>query len=367
MTNVKVDKQEFIKALTIGGAFAGRVKTLPILNCVKIKVSNGTLKVTSSDSDNAINKSINVISADSDTAFCVDHDDLLSYVKCVSDDTLGISVDDNNVEISHNIGKMSFPVSGVQDFPVLKRSETVNTVSVSAPLIKEWIYYGKRFTDNSDIRPQMNGIYFYSKGGEIGCCASDGHCLFCDHYDSDIEDFSFILNKTAFNAVCDACDDVEELTVMIGNGNVMFVGNGNGTAVLTKLLEGAYPNFKMVIPSNPTIKINADRKELIQSINRCSKANSQLVKFDCDGCNNLNITSRDLDFNISAEENVSVEANEGIKIGFQADNIQKILNSISSEKCTINITASERPVTITDNDDPNKVFLIMPVLLNENE
>lgn len=365
MTKIELNKKEFIKCLGIGGAFAGKSKLMPILDCVKIKVSNGHLKVVSSDTSNAINRSMEVISVDSNITFCVDYKDLMSYVKLISADTFTLSVDESNVEIKHEHGKMKLPLSNAEDFPTLKTDDDSKTIIMSSALLNNWIIDARNFTANDGLRPQMKGIYFYAKEGEIGCCGTDGKSLFVDNERTDIEDFSFTLNKDAFAAVCEICQDCENITLKIGSNNVMFIGNGN--SVLARLQEGRFPNFKSVIPTLNPIKVKVDRKDFIGSINRCRLgANSAncLIKLEVDGLM-MNITGEDFDFNKNAVENIAVEAEGNITIGFNADNLLKILNVVSTDRCVLNMSDANRPCLVTEDDtESNKIFLQMPMLID---
>lgn len=365
MTKITLNRKAFIKTLTIGGTFAGKSRLMPILDCVKIKVSNGHLKVVSSDSENAINNSMIVDSADNDATFCVNFKDLMSYVKLVYADTLDMIIDDANVEIRHEKGNMKLPIMPADNFPTLKQDEDSKTVVVSSALINNWIIDARNFTYDDPLRPVLCGIYFYAKEGEIGCCASDGKSMYVNNEKADIDDFSFILNKNTFAAVCEACADVDDITLKIGSNNVMFIGNG--VSVLARLLEGRFPNFKSVIPTLNPVKVKVDRKELIGALNRCKQgvsSASSLVKMAADGLT-MNITAEDIDFNKSAFESVLIDSEGSITIGFNVDSLLKILNIVSTDKCVLNMSDASKPCLVTeDKDDSNVVFLQMPMMID---
>lgn len=364
MTKIELNKKEYIKALNVGGTFAGKSKLLPILDCVKIKVSNNKIKIVSSDGQNAINKSIEVVYDGEECTFCVNYKDLLSYVRLISADNLSLVIENNEVDIQHKNGNMKLPLMNADEFPVLKLDEDSCNISVSSALVNNWIVDGRNFIGSDDLRPIMCGIYFYSKDGEFGCCASDGRYLFTDNVNENIEDFEFVLNKNAFSAVCDVCSDVDEITIKIGNNNVIFVGNG--ISVLARKQEGKFPNFKSIINPNTNINVKADKKEMIDAINRCKLGSSSscLIKFDISGLN-MNITAEDIDFNKSANENVSVESNGNIIIGFNAENILKILNIVYTEKCIMKMSQPSNACIITDdNSENNKLFLLMPMMID---
>lgn len=84
---ITLDKKEFVKALQVGGSFAGKSKIMPILDCVKIRVGLDKLTIVSTDSENAISKRLNGITSDEEGTFCVNMNDLMSYIKLINTDT----------------------------------------------------------------------------------------------------------------------------------------------------------------------------------------------------------------------------------------------------------------------------------------
>lgn len=362
MTKISVNKTDFIKALIIGGAFASKSKVLPILECVKIKVSDGKMKIVSCDNENAINKSISIENTSDDVVFCVNHKDLLSYIKLISSDVIYMTITDDEIEISHDNGKMSLPLYKADEFPVLKADDDSSVITMDAALLNNWIIDARGFAGNDELRPIMNGIYFYSKDGELGCCASDGMSLFTDNEAYKVDDFSFVLNKRAFASVCDVCAEGDEVRMRIGKNHVMI--SCGGTSVLARQYDGRYPNFKSVIPTESPIKAKIDREKTINAINRCklgASSMSRLLKFEISN-NNMEISAQDLDFNKKSVENIPVEADGEITIGFNADKILNVLGSISCNKCIMNLSDATRPCVITaDDPNSNKIYLQMPM------
>lgn len=233
---------------------------------------------------------------------------------------------------------------------------------MDAALLNNWIIDARGFAGNDELRPVMNGIYFYSKDGEFGCCASDGLSLFTDNEAYKLDDFSFVLNKRAFASVCDVCAEGDEVTLRIGTNKVMI--SCGGASVLAMQCEGRYPNFKSVIPSENPIKAKIDRVMTINAIKRCklgANSSSKLITFEISD-NKMEISAQDLDFNKKSVENIPVEADGEITIGFNADKILNVLGSISCNKCIINLSDATRPCVITaDDPNSNKIYLQMPM------
>lgn len=364
---IELDKKEFVKALQVGGSFAGKSKVMPILDCVKIKVGLDKLTIVSTDSENAISKRLNGITSDEEGTFCVNMQDLMSYIKMIDSDEIEININGNAAEVKHAKGSFTFPVESSDEFPSIKPDEDCVEVSINAALLNNWIADGKNFVANDELRPVMNGLYVYCKENELGCCASDGHALFTDNIKvENVPEFSFVLNKNAFKSVCDAIQSAEEVKVKVGKRNVMFMADG--VSVIARQIDGRYVNFKAVCPKDNSIEVKVDRKEMLNAIIRSSvgaSKSSMLTRMKVDGFN-LEISSEDLDFNKEAREYLTVEANGNIAIGFKASLLIQILNSISTDNVVITMKDPSRAAIFKeDNAESEKIYLLMPMMLSE--
>lgn len=364
---INLDKKEFVKALQVGGSFAGKSKVMPILDCVKIKVGLDKLTIVSTDSENAISKRLNGITSDEEGTFCVNMNDLMSYIKLINADTFEIITDDKTAEVKHVKGSFTLPIFSDEDFPTIKPDENSVEITLNAALLNNWIADGKNFVASDELRPVMNGLYVYCNDNELGCCASDGHALFTDNIKvENVPEFSFILNKNAFKTVCDAIQSVEDVKVKVGSRNVMFVADG--VSVIARQIDGKYVNFKVVCPKNNDIEVKVSKIDMLNAITRssvgASKA-SMLTRMKVDGFN-LEISSEDLDFNKEAREYLTVEANGNIVIGFKASLIIQILNSISTDNVVITMKDPTRAAIFKEDDtESEKIYLLMPMMLSE--
>lgn len=366
--NIRVNKSEFVKALLVGGSFAGRAKALPILDCVKIKVKNGSMVIVSSDNENAISKRMYGVESEGEVSFCVNYKNLLSYVKLIGSEFVDLIVDDSvrNVEVKHDKGSVSLPLDNAEDFPVMKPDDDSVCIEMESALLNNWIVDGQAFVGEDMLRPQMSSIYFYCSNGELGVCSSDGNYMFTDFVSSELEDFNFMLNKGAFKAVCDVCKDTDIVKVSIGTKNIKF--SSDDCSVLVRTIESKYPNFKSVLPKNNQINVKVLKKDLVDAINRCKLGASQttcLVKLNISGMN-LEVSAQDIDYNVKTHENMFVESNGDVVIGFNAVKLLAVLGCINSEYVNIELTdASRAGLFKEDDENSHKLLLLMPMLLND--
>lgn len=361
---ILLNKKEFMDALNLGATFAGKSKSLPITECVKIKVKGDKMRIISTDMENFISYTSNMgSSVDSDVKLCINAKDLINYVKLVKDESLMLVIDDMNVVVKHKKGKSKFPIMDADEFPEIKNYGESTKVRVPSALLNNWIIDAKNFIANDQLRPQMESIFFYCKNNDFGCCGTDGHVLYWNHEKIESEDFEFKLNKNSFNAVCKLCSDCENIDIEVSEGSVKF--NSEDACVLARQCENRYPNFMSVIPTNNNIEVEADRRDLIESISRCKLSSNPIsptAKIEVDGMN-MNITCEDLDLNKKSTESVMVSSNGNITIGMNSDFILTLLNTVSTERVKLTFSDSSRAMVMREVEESNKLMLEMPVML----
>lgn len=360
---ITLNKKEFLSALIVGGTFAGKTKTLPITDCVKLKIKGNKMRIVSTDMENAMSYNFIIPDNSEEVLLCVDAKDLLNYTRLVKDPEITLVYEDNMITLKHKKGKSQFPTVNADSFPEIKNVGEVTKIKFPADLLNNWIVDARNYVSNDSLRPQMGSIYFYCQDGEFGACGSDGHLLYWNHSQIECQDFEFKLNKNAFGAVCKLCADSEEVAVEISENNVKFIGSS--ASVLARQDVSRYPNFKSVIPKNNIIVVEADKNEMIESITRCKlSANSvsPVVKLIIDGMN-MSISCEDMDFNKKSTENIMVSSNGNITIGFNSDFLLTLLNTIEGARVKMCFSGPETAMIAREVSYSNKLLLQMPVQL----
>lgn len=367
---IVIDKKELIDALVIGGSFSCRNKLLPILDCVKFKVKQDGIRIISSDNENAISKKCGIIESDFESEFCISYKNLLSYVKLVSDSVVELVINDNmtSVDIRHNKGSLSIPIQEAREFPATQQVDNVSEVRIDSNLLHNWLMDAKDFTGNDELRPQMNGIYLYHKDGELGCVSTDSHALYFNHTNDDQNiDFEFILNKNILTSVFSVCKSVESVLFKIGEKNVTIIGDG--VTIIARNIEGRYPNFKAIIPTNNDFTFVVNKKELKESVLRClvgADQASMLLKMDFNG-NKLSIVAENFDYNAKSVEELEVVGKESILIGFKATFLTKVIETIATDDILVKLKSPSNVGVFHECRDgkqySNKLALLMPMML----
>ena len=358
-------KKDFINALTIGGAMAGKNKTLPILESAKVEVSADMLAVHSFNGESWVTKRSKVESADTTFSFCINPNDLVKALKSLAEEVVTFVVEGNLLRIEHFKGTMEMPIMPSEHFPSAQTTEEGVNISLNAEKLKEWLNIVPNFVADDELRPVMTGMYLYARGGMLGVCATDAHKLFTDSIESDCEEFGVILPSSGFKPLLNIIANVSEVSAVIGTKNISFTTSDS--ALHCRLVEGNYPNFKAVIPQNNGVAVKVSKSELLDSVNRASlmaNKTTSLLKLSV-GDSVMGIEAHDMDFSTKASENVKVEKKGAdVTIGVKSDFFATCLGIVGAEDVVLRLGDERRPVLFEDSLCKDRVMLVMPMMIN---
>ena len=348
---------------------------LPILDCILFELANGVLKMTASDSETTMVTTVEVTDADGEGKFAIGAKQLISSVKEISEQPISFQVDQNSfaIEITYQNGKYNLIGQNGYEFPVPSSvNGSSRSLSIDAQVMFNGISRSLFAAADDELRPQMNGVYFDITPDSITFVASDGHKLvrnrvFSVHVD---EPSAFILPKKPALLLKTV------LTKAEGDAIVRF-DDRNAEIQLTdytiscRLIEGRYPNYNSVIPTDNPFRVTADRMAFISALRRVSVFASQssaLIKIHVDQ-GTLTVSAQDLDFSTSAEEHIMCDYDgTPMSIGFNGPFLIDVLNSITSNDIVLELADPSRAGVITpaeQEENEDLIMLLMPMMLKD--
>ena len=153
---------------------------LPILGDFVFEISDNTLYLTASDSENVMKTQINLTESDGQCRFAIGNHDLLEAVKGFSEQPITFDVNEEQtvVKISYQNGLFNLPIDNADEFPMTQPvSENATTIMIPNMMLAENISRTIFATAQDELRPVMNGIYFDLTPDCLAVVASDGHKL----------------------------------------------------------------------------------------------------------------------------------------------------------------------------------------------
>jgi DNA polymerase-3 subunit beta len=350
--------------------------SLSILDSFLFDIKDGTLTLTASDSTNMMKCFIPLNSNDGECSFCIPNRIILTAIKELAEQplTFDVNENDNSVRIIYQNGSYAILGQSADEYPLMQPLQDGYTeTQLSAATLATNIQRTLFATADDELRVVMNGIYFDQKEDSLNLVASDGHKMVRNMLFSCKADIpaSFILPKKPAALLRNVLSTDDDNTISIkfnaNNAEITFTDG----ILSCRLIEGRYPNYASVIPTdNPNI-VTIDRKAFISALRRVmpfASESTQLIKLRLE-MNNLELNSEDLDFATSAREDVACEyGGVPMSIGFKGSALAEILNNLSSDEVIIELADPSRAGVIRPAEQPENedvLMLIMPMLLND--
>ncbi|HYX07196.1 MAG TPA: DNA polymerase III subunit beta, partial [Bacteroidales bacterium] len=287
--------------------------------------------------------------------------------------TFDVDPDSLKAVISTGNGQFSIVGQSGEDFPQLPsiKEEQQNAVRVGADLLFDGINKTLFASAEDELRPVMNGVYIDLTADNITFVASDAHKL-VRYIRTDAKpgvDASFILPKKPSSLLKNVLLKEEgDVNITFDDKNAYF--EMANYRLICRLVEGNYPSYNSVIPTENNNSLIIDRVELYNSLRRVSVYSNQasnLVKLKING-NQVTVSAQDIDFSISAYERLNCQFDgDDMEIGFKSAFLIEILSNISSSDVKVALSDPSRAGLFmpAENEEENEdvLMLLMPMMI----
>jgi DNA polymerase-3 subunit beta len=350
--------------------------TLPILDNFLFRLDGKTLEITASDLETTMVTTLELENTSGSGSIAMPAKLITDSLREFPDQplTFTINTDSYAVAISSENGQFAVMGQHGEDFPQLPKIKPDLSVSLklSASSLVSGITSTLFATADDELRPVMNGIFIELSPVDITFVASDAHKL-VRYKRKDITpdaNASFILPKKPAGLLKNLlAKEHEDLSVIFDDKNAFFTMPS--FQLICRLVEGNYPSYNSVIPSNNQNKILIDRVKLLNTVRRVSVFSNQasnLVRFSING-NRLTVSAQDIDFSTSAVEELACQYNGSeLEIGFKSTFMVEILNNLQSTEVSIELSDPSRAGLFIpfdkENEDEDVLMLLMPMMIN---
>ena len=348
---------------------------LPILGDFVFEISDNTLYLTASDSENVMKTQINLTESDGQCRFAIGNHDLLEAVKGFSEQPITFDVNEEQtvVKISYQNGLFNLPIDNADEFPMTQPvSENATTIMIPNMMLAENISRTIFATAQDELRPVMNGIYFDLTPDCLAVVASDGHKLVRNKIFTIKSDqpAAFILPKKPANLLKNLLGkDGGDVEIRFDERNAV-INYGDGT-IQCRLIEGRFPNYNSVIPQANPNELRIDRLGLLAALRRVqpfANDSSNLIRFHVEG-STLQLDAEDYDFSKTATERISCDYNgQPMSIGFKGSSFIEVLSNFDCPEVIIQLADPSRAGLVLPSEQPENqdvLMLMMPMLIND--
>jgi DNA polymerase-3 subunit beta len=280
-----------------------------------------------------------------------------------------VNLENSVLTCVHPTGNFTLPCLSADEFPqsVELGSDIVGDIELNLGVWCDAMSAVRFCVADETLRPTLNGVNVAFSDSGMTAVATDGNRLaryISASVVAEYGDFSFILPKKAIQSLLSLSSDA---VVHLSLDNRVIVVECYDFKMVSRLIEGRYPNYRSVIPLSSELSVTFSKNTILTALRRVmplGNNTSQLVTLSfTEG--SLTIESRDDDFNKSGREFVSCDyAGESLTIGFKGSSLVDVFAGIGGDSVTMELTDASHACVIHGGNRDKYLSVLMPMLID---
>lgn len=370
---VTVNKKNIETAISASSKAIGSKSPLPILSHFLIIAETGCLRILATDLEIGIDYSISA-SVMEEGSFTTPAKTLQEIISLLPEGDIQITKIDEELEISAPYSSYRLMTLPPDEFPIIPRFEDRPDIIIEQKALREAIK-NVVFASASqeETRAVLTGVLLKAKGKEIELIATDGRRLakmrqYLKNEAPLESEIRHIVPSRILNELSKWLKETDdEVKILIKGGQIFF--EMEGIFVLSRMLEGRFPDFDQIIPDSRTVCIKIDRQKFLMAMRRAlimaqEKQNPKLVRISVGG-DKIVIRSNTPDLGSGYEEIPALVKGEELDVAFNGNYFIDALSYLQAEKIDFELSTSESPGVIRPEGQENYIYVVMPVRIKE--
>lgn len=317
----------------------------PILAGVLLTAANGRLTATGYDLELGITSSIQA-AVETSGGTVVPYRTLLELTsRMEATEAISMAVDGTQLKLTSTSGAYSLAVDDAADYPELPAvavSDNYSDLTAALAAVLPAV-------SNDAAKQVLTGVHMHAALGNLRIAATDGHRLSIVNIDSTAL-FAAIVPARCLALI------KQPAAIAFDNGHVSLTFE-DGTTIISRTLDGTYPNVEQLIPDTYSHSITINRVQLLNALQRVAVIGTSVIKLDAQS--KALTLSAELDAN-SGIESIAITGSLPL-LAFNPTYLIDGLRSFDSDTITINANSSTAPVVLTNPADSSQTYLVMPV------
>ena len=360
---MKILKNDLIKNIqNVQNVISSRTN-LPILANILIEAKDNKVKLTSTDLDIGITSTF-TSEVEEEGAITVPAKRFNDIVKELPDEDTLINTTKNN-STTIKCGKCFFKILGLpkEDFPKLPSFNEAPDIVMEQSVLRKMLSMTHFSMSHDETRYVLNGALFMFKDKQFIIVATDGKRLSLIKRDVEKEmlNKSIIVPSKTIYELNRALKDEGEVKITFSENQVRF--NLGNVAIVSRLIEGEYPNYEQVVPKETKEKVRIQREPFLLGVRRAAlltTQDSQSIKMDILK-NKAIISKSNPNIGEAKEEIETTYKGPEIAVGFNPNYLTDVLKVIPKDELEIEILGSDKPAVIRIEDW--YTYLVLPMQL----
>jgi DNA polymerase-3 subunit beta len=362
---VKTERDTLLRPLQIVSGIVERRHTLPILANILIRKDGEKVSFLSTDIEVQITTHANVGSGGDVAATTVAARKLLDILRALPEGDVSLSLTNKRMTVQCGKSRFGLQTLSAEEFPTVAQAEHYNAkVTLPQKTLKHLFNMVHFAMAQQDIRYYLNGMLLVVDGKNVIAVATDGHRLaFCQvETDQDFARQEVIIPRKTIMELQRLLEDTDApVDVEIANNQVKLTFAD--IELISKLVEGKFPDYTRVVPKGYKNNFTIDRATLQHALQRAAIMTSD--KFKGVRCiiapGSLKISSTNADQEEAVEELEIDYGGDTVDIGFNVTYLLDVLNNLKGDNVNVALGDANSSALITVPENPDFKYVVMPM------
>lgn len=359
---ISVSQENLKRALGLSERATSRTATLPILNNVLFRTENGRLKISATNLEIGVHCIIGA-KVDREGSIAVPAKTISDFISSSPSGTLTLAVHNNKLSLraaSYETTVLGFDTA---EYPIIPKISGGVIGIISPDILKAILASVVDAAAVSENRPELSGIFMSFDKDSVTVAATDSFRLAeCYTKIKGQRSGVIIIPRLTALEVIRMCDHVVgDITIKTGDNQIAF--SGDDVEVVSRLVDGKYPDYKKIIPEKSVSRALVSRRDLEHAVRLASVFSSNIsdILLECKD-NKIKISARN-----SAKGDARVRTDttlkgESFEVSLNHHYLSDGLRSIPGDDIVLEFTGPGSPFVIRMAEEPkNTLYLIMPL------
>ena len=363
-----INQQDLQQALNYCQGVIEKRSTLPILSNILLNVKNSNLTITATDLDLIFIhqiENVEVIEEGSTTTVSSTMYDIIR--KLSAGKKINLSLTESKLKVESEKSLFNLNCMSATEFPLTDENFNENEFSIKSKQLLKLLNKCKFSVSNDETRHYLSGIFFHQTQIEdknfITAAATDSHRMSVSkiRIDKSVNFEPIILPKKTIFQLCSLLENYDG-DVKISNIKSKIKFELNNSILISKLIDGKFPNYIQVIPKNNQKKLEIDLKLFLDSVDRVAS-----VSLDKKDGVKFNLSKDVLNLSVNntnsgdGKESLNVKFDHDLEISFNSRYLIDVASQLDGDKIEIYFNDTGAPALIKDPSDFDSIFVVMPM------
>ncbi len=364
-----VNQQDLQQALNYCQGVIEKRSTLPILSNILMEVQKSNLTITATDLDLIFIHKLNNIEILEEGKTTTTSSGLYDIVRKFSaGKKINLSLNDaNKLHLESDKSNFNLNCISASEFPITDENFDSNEFSINSKHLLKLLNKCKFSVSNDETRHYLSGIYLHQtevdEKNYLTAVATDSHRMSISkvRLEKKINFNPVILPKKTIFQLCSLLDNYDgNLRICSDKSKIKFILDNS--ILISKLIDGKFPNYIQVIPKNNQKKLDVELKLFLDSVDRVASVSLDKkdgVKFNLSK-DTLNLSVNNTNIG-DGKETLVVKFDHDLEISFNSRYLIDVASQIDGNNIELFFNDTGSPVLIKDPSDFDSIYVVMPM------